>query len=440
MSEWASLKIKNLELTAFRNYLDNKLVSLFFSEDCLKINRNVKIDPEDAPFTQYLYETSVKNAKERFDALGITTKHFKEIFFNKGFNLIDYSPFLLKLNYNYEDYESVSKERYQKYITYSKWRNSLEKIIKFELINGNIRYHYEDINKINLKLTTESDKIIFSVLSDFDCETSFSYGLNIEDFEFPYLLRQILDFCDDNEIIELDFSYLQYWDEDCIPKALELNKFIEKTIVLVEGTSDKDILEFSLEILYPHLKDLFYFMDFDGPGGVKRDGGTSYLVKNMKTFYFSKLKAQFVAIFDNDAEGYQSKMSLLTEIKNWPSNMKILCYPELKEFERFRTLSPNGKIELTSINKKACSIELYLPDFLIKKDNLFYPIIWESRKEIKYGKCKEFLYQGVIQNKEIIKKDFIKYRNKVKDGKASININEWSRMKKLLKTLVFSFK
>ena len=62
---------------------------------------------------------------------------------------------------------------------------------------------------------------------------------------------------------------------------------VEKTIILVEGTSDKDILEFSLEQLYPHLYDLFYFMDFNDENGGARDGGTSYLIKNLKTFYFS---------------------------------------------------------------------------------------------------------------------------------------------------------
>ncbi len=46
---------------------------------------------------------------------------------------------------------------------------------------------------------------------------------------------------------------------------------VSKTIVLVEGSSDKDILEFAMSQLYPHLSDLFYFMDFsDESGGKKR--------------------------------------------------------------------------------------------------------------------------------------------------------------------------
>ena len=53
-------------------------------------------------------------------------------------------------------------------------------------------------------------------------------------------------------------------------KALEATEDIEKIIVLVEGTSDKDILEFAMSHLYPHLSDLFYFMDFDGKMVEKR--------------------------------------------------------------------------------------------------------------------------------------------------------------------------
>lgn len=55
---------------------------------------------------------------------------------------------------------------------------------------------------------------------------------------------------------------MNYWAEDCVPKAIAATEDIEKTIVLVEGTSDKDILEFAMQKLYPHLSDLFLFYGF----------------------------------------------------------------------------------------------------------------------------------------------------------------------------------
>lgn len=443
MSEYAELKINSLDLISFRNYLDNKIVALFFSEDCLMIKENVRYEPDDEdeePFTQYIYKTTVRNAKDRFDALGITISHFEELFNSKGWELIDYDALLSHLHIDYDDYDEVGQKRYKKYVTYQKWINSLKKIIKYELENKNISYLKNENENKDLKLSTECDKIIGYTLMDWDSETSYSYGLKLNDSEYPFLLRQILEFCDDKSEIELDFSNLQFWDYDCIPKAKVLNDYIEKTIVLLEGTSDKEILEFSMSILYPHLKDLFYFMDFDSPLGAKRDGGTSYLIKNMKTFYFSKLKSKFIAVFDNDAEGFSSKMQLLNEVKDWPSNMKAICYPILKQFENYPTLSPSGKIDNIDINQKACSIELYLPDFLIKEDGVFNPIVWESRKEIKIDGDKSFLYQGVINNKDKIKKNLVKFKNNIISGKETVNKEDWSKMKLLLESIVFCFR
>lgn len=127
---------------------------------------------------------------------------------------------------------------------------------------------------------------------------------------------------------------------------------VEKTIVLVEGTSDKDILEFSMSHLYPHLSDLFYFMDFDDENGGKRDGGTSFVIKNLKTFYFSKIKSNFIAIFDNDAEGYASKCTLLNEVKTWPENFRILLYPELELFRKYPTIAPKDSLYLIVLTEK----------------------------------------------------------------------------------------
>lgn len=162
--------------------------------------------------------------------------------------------------------------------------------------------------------------------------------------------------------------------------------------------------------LYPHLSDLFYFMDFEDTKGGKRDGGTSFVIKNLKTFYFSKIKANFIAIFDNDAEGYDSRCALIREIKDWPNNFRILLYPDLQFFHKYPTISPNGKIIEDNIINKACSIELYLPDSIIKDGASYYPIEWESRKIVRKENGEtEALYQGVISQKDNLKKCFTIY-------------------------------
>lgn len=438
MSEYADITIKNLSLISFRNYLGPDIVSLFFSKSDLIITPNYRIDFEDEDsegYTRYMYKTTIKKAKERLDALGFGISNFENAFNANLLQAIDYSAFLQHLRVEFDDREEIALERCKKRVTFKKWINAMHKIISYELENGNISCY--NTNE-SIVINTECEKIIYHALKDSDTESY--YGILTEFVDVAYIFRIILENCDDSYDIVLDFSCLQYWAEDCIPKACLATEAVEKTIVLVEGTSDKDILEFAINKIYPHLSDLFYFMDFDDATGAKRDGGTSYVVKNLKTFYFSKLKTKFIAIFDNDVEGYSSKCALLNEIKNWPDNFRILLYPDIKMFHRYPTLAPNGTMMLDDISGKACSIELYLPDRLIKTNDEYFPIEWESRKKIKgengYEKA---LYQGVISEKDTIKENFHELRRAIEKGKQPFILDEWKRMRNLLDTIVFAF-
>jgi hypothetical protein len=377
-----------------------------------------------------------QKAKERLDALGFTISQFKTLFNNTCIEAIDYYPYLFKLRINDDNYEEKIGERINKYVTFKKWSNSINKIIKYELKHGRSQPFIDD-DKDKIWIRTECDKIIYYSLKD-DLMESF-YGLKVEVIPIAYIIRLILENCNPADEIVLDFTYLKNWAEDSIPQALLATENEEKIIVLVEGKSDKDILEFALSRIYPHLYDLFYFMDFDDGHGGKRDGGTSFIIKNLKVFYFSKLKARFIAIFDNDAEGYQSKCTLENEIKNWTDNFRIFLYPQDKLFNSYPTILPNGTIYNDNINKKACSIELYLPDSLIKENDKYLPIEWEERKRIQHGKNEEYLYQGVISHKKAIKEKFISLRNQINDEKQPFIEDDWKRIKKILDTIVFAF-
>lgn len=438
MSEYADIRIKNLTLYSFRNYLDSSVVGLLFSKNDLYIEANCQEDPEDedsSVYTKYCYKTTVKRAQERLDAQGFTLMNFEKLFAEKTFEIIDYEPRLRRLHIDPEILEKKAKERIERQVSFQKWKNSMAKVVDYETRNGNIRWNgtIEDIG-----ITTECDKILFFALKDTD-QDSF-YAIKIDQINIAYVFRLVLANCSPTDEVVLDFSFLDYWAEDCIPLALSAAEVVEKTIVLVEGTSDKDILEFSMKHLYPHIVDLFYFMDFDDGYGGKRDGGTSFLAKNLKTFYFSRINLHFIAIFDNDAEGYQCKCSLLSDIPNWPDNFRILLYPETELSKAYPTVASNGSIITDNINRKACSIELYLPDRLIKDNDKYYPIEWESRKKIKFNGNEENLYQGVISQKDTIKQNFHKLKNEIENGEQSFSAEEWERMKTLLDSIVFAYK
>lgn len=438
MSEYADIVVKKLSLACFRNYVDGYIVSLFFTKNDLSITPNCKIDlGEDGSeeYTQYVYKTTARKAKERLDAQGFSVNKLEKLFNEKLLYAIDYTHFLLHLGIEFDEHEESVRERSKKKVSFAKWKNAVHKIISYELENGNIM---QQDSGCPINLNTECDKIIYHSLKA--SEGNAYYGLITEQIHIAYIYRLILESCNDNDAITLDFTNLQYWDDDCIPKALAAIDNVEKAIVLVEGTSDKDILEFAINRIYPHLADLFYFMDFENMKGNKRGGGTTLVVKNLQTFYFSKLKARFVAVFDNDAEGYQCKCSLIREINKWPENFRILLYPENKLFRKYPTLAPNGKILKDCISRKACSIELYLPDELIISNGEYFPIEWEARKKIKaVDGTEEVLYQGVISQKTEIKGRFHELRKAIEAGHRAFVPEEWERMKHLLDTIVFAF-
>lgn len=438
MSEYVDITIQNLSLYTFRNYLENDIVKLMFSRKELNVTPNCLEDPDDPTsekYTKYMYKTTIQNAKQRLDAQGFGISNFEKLFNDNIPNAIYYNAFLDFLKFDIDDYEEQSLLRSKKYVSFKKWKNSLNKIINFETKNGNINF-FETSKEINI--STECDKIIYHSLIE-ERQESF-YGINTDVIPIGYIFRLILESCISSDEIILDFTNLGYWDEDCIPKAMAATDNTEKIIVLVEGTSDKDILEFALNRFYPHLADLFYFMDFDDEHGGKRDGGTTYLIKNLKAFYFSKIKTKFIAIFDNDAEGYQSKCTLLNDIQNWPDNFRILLYPQNKLFHTYPTIIPNGSIYNDDINKKACSIELYLPDSIIQSNEVYYPIEWESRKKIRNDTGKsEALYQGVISQKDEIKQIFHKMRKSIENNEQPFVAEDWIRLKQVLDTIVFAF-
>ena len=133
-------------------------------------------------------------------------------------------------------------------------------------------------------------------------------------------------------------------------------------------------------------------------------------------------------------------LTLLNEVKTWPENFRILLYPELELFRKYPTIAPNGFTVPDSINRKAASIELYLPDCIIKSNGDYYPVEWEARRRIKVTNgVEEALYQGVISHKNDIKLKFHEMRNKIEKGNAIFQVGEWKRMKKLLETIVFAF-
>jgi hypothetical protein len=103
-----------------------------------------------------------------------------------------------------------------------------------------------------------------------------AYSSEKETFDYPdnnkrCYLRCILEAFDPDDVISLDLTWLDLDGiYDCSNEIRnnsinELNKNIaenSKILILTEGKTDKEILEKSLHLLYPHLVDYYLFMPF----------------------------------------------------------------------------------------------------------------------------------------------------------------------------------
>ena len=209
MSEYADIVIGNLSLHWFRNYLDSKIVSLFFSKNDLIVVNNCNIDDDDkdaGTYTKYMYRTTVRRAKERLDAQGFGLNNFEKIFNDEMVQAVDYSSFLYHLQGDYDEEDKNNEIRIKKNVSLKKWKNAMKKIVSYELANGNIQFG-GTLSEVNI--TTECDKVIFYSLKDEDSESF--YALNPEIINYKYVYRLILEYCANDMEIILDFSNLDNW-------------------------------------------------------------------------------------------------------------------------------------------------------------------------------------------------------------------------------------
>ena len=137
MSEYADIVIGNLSLHWFRNYLDSKIVSLFFSKNDLIVVNNCNIDDDDkdaGTYTKYMYRTTVRRAKERLDAQGFGLNNFEKIFNDEMVQAVDYSSFLYHLQGDYDEEDKNNEIRIKKNVSLKKWKNAMKNLFIFGIM------------------------------------------------------------------------------------------------------------------------------------------------------------------------------------------------------------------------------------------------------------------------------------------------------------------
>lgn len=419
MGAYASFKIGKFEFLYTENSYAPIIKGVFNKADFYIEDQNI----DGEVYKKYVFKTDVENFKTCLDLMGYTVKKAQQDFEKSFFDAIDIS-FPKTIRNDEERQHNYLKRNF----SFKRWVKHVVFFAKWLIENDEYDdSHQSKLNMFNAKNVCE--KCVLDSLTEW---YQYSYfGMNYDYYDCINTIRIILEYLEDDVEVIYDVSELinEGWVSLEDFQAIE-EQPIKKTIVLVEGTTDKQIIELALNKIYPHYNKFFYIMDFDNP---KRPGSATEITRIIKAFMCSHIDNNFIALYDNDVAGRKEVELSFKDIKI-PENIKILSYPNLKFAKSYPTLGTNGKIVKDNINGRASSIELYLPNFMLTDtSDAFNYIIWKSLDD----KMKD--YQGEINNKGQIFRKFLDYKKQLEENEISFNVTEWEKMKQLIDSFLFAF-
>ena len=243
------------------------------------------------------------------------------------------------------------------------------------------------------------------------------------------ILKAILEHIDDEEVIVLELSDLEYsnlLDEQGINSELRKSGELgsDVPIIITEGTYDTEVLKGAIKILKPHIAPYVRFLDYD----FKNEGGASFAVSTLKSFAAAGISNRIVAVFDNDSAAYEA-VSALKGIK-LPPQYKVIHYPDIDLANEYPTLGPQGNV-MMNVNGLAGSIELYLgTDVLKDSEGNLMPVQWKGYM----SKIKS--YQGEVLNKALAQKTFSEKLKIAKTDRKNVDKQDWSGLNAILDKLI----
>lgn len=250
-------------------------------------------------------------------------------------------------------------------------------------------------------------------------------------------LRAFLEVFPDDALVTQDITDLVdagYYDPEAAVCDLAISQLTydypvnEKIIILTEGSTDKNVLEKSLLLLYPHLFDYYSFMDF---GVSNASGSAGTLVSTIKAFVGSGISNRVIAVFDNDTAAQVAMRGL--KRTTIPENIKILRYPDIEIAKKYPTLGPGGTTEL-DINGLACGIELYFGVDVLTRDGQLVPIQWKGY-DVTVNQ-----YQGEIMRKQELQEAFFEKLSKCTSDPSLIAKTDWSSIRLVLSEIFHAFQ
>jgi hypothetical protein len=434
MGSYAELRIGGYTVYSLKSQVDSITMSLF-----TELNRHSYIgqdeidrhkseleacdseDEVDPPLTTYEYRSTVGQVIQRLEVMGFTLdesrQYFNEFFEDLGPDLED--EFYLK-PYGAIDPTDLTLENWMKAIKYC-----IEKGVPY----------YQLGDRDTCDRLDAAGMTWFHVMY-------FHGDENILGFpggDIRLALRSCLEIFNNDDQIVLDYSDLVYGgyyneeDELCEIVSEDLSHTFrpsEQVLVLTEGSSDATIIRDTIKVLYPHLADLFSFLDFTRED-FRTEGGVGFIVKVLKVLVSAKVGTKVLAIFDNDLAARDALRSL--KVKALPSNIKVITLPELEIAKRYPTIGPGGQTD-ADINGRALSLELFFgQEILLRPDGSLTPVRWTSF----VNSMKE--YQGEIDDKERLQKKYRALLKRIQADPAVAEQVDLGDMHKLLQRIFYAF-
>ena len=426
MSHYADLEFAGYPVWSMRNVAHPFVMELFVKDE-----RVVYTEIEDGEeYPVYEYQSTVKNFVQRLEILGYSL--------NKAIK--SFEGGIEKLH---EEMELTDSERelFSKF-DYETWKECMQIIILHGLSEWNVKERLPEINS-----PKHLRSYILFILGCFEFTESgstpeyyfsgsFEFGFSIYDqyygrsyspcAEINDMFRAVLDACSPSESVKFNYSSLISWGT--YDEEEDITEEPEKIIILTEGSTDREFIERTLNVLYPDLSKYYFFLDFYSSNF---QGGASSVIHLVKGFVGAGIFNKTIAILDNDTAALDAIRSVRDV--TLPETFRIITLPHLDLAENYPTIGPQGNLNV-DINGLACSIELYFGiDVLKNTKGELTPIQWMG-----YNKTLE-QYNGEIINKREIQEKYRNLLDRAEKGKIDLVECDWSGMKAIFQSIFSAF-
>jgi hypothetical protein len=334
---------------------------------------------------RYEYAVSAAEMRDRLDVLGFTARRAEREFYQGLHEEIERQE---EMNADYSFMYDDSLPFLQT-LTFETWKDAISSIVCMGSPSRSGIGSLSDSPSVR-QIMSESDG------------TFHYYGSDYRNF-----IRAFLEPIESTLEIVLDLTavtHAGYYDEvqpvasDAREAMLAAHPVVEPIVILTEGSSDTRIIKSSLDVMYPHLAELYTFLDFEE---VRAEGGAEHLCKIVRAFAGARLRTRIVGLIDHDTAGHAALASLGNI--TLPSNIRLLTLPDAEVALDYPTLGPQG-LQRMDVNGMAGGIEHYLgPSALHDGSGEFRPVRWTG-----YNR-KLSRYQGEVEGKREIVETYIEH-------------------------------